>query len=117
MAEYGRMDPFSFAASKDVDYPVSIRMYAASYARSGAFPRSFHGNILIHPPRTISSLLIVATSMNLEGDKPPVKYSVLLERPDLRHIGSNTRCASAIENSPVRPHKADAILADIPTST
>ncbi|QUC20051.1 uncharacterized protein UV8b_04292 [Ustilaginoidea virens] len=54
MAEYGRMDPFSFAASKDVDYPVSIRI------------------------------------MNLEGDKPPVKYSVLLERPDLRHIGSNT---------------------------
>ncbi|KAK5990986.1 Phosphatidylinositol 3-kinase catalytic subunit type 3 [Cladobotryum mycophilum] len=26
MAEYGRMDPFSFAGSKDVDYPVSIRI-------------------------------------------------------------------------------------------
>lgn len=30
-------------------------------------------------------------SMNLEGDEPPVKYSTLLDRPDLRHIGSNTR--------------------------
>lgn len=29
--------------------------------------------------------------MNLEGDEPPVKYSTLLDRPDLRHIGSNTR--------------------------
>lgn len=27
MAELGKMDPFSFAGSKDVDYPVSIRMY------------------------------------------------------------------------------------------
>lgn len=27
MAEYGKMDPFSFAGSKDVDYPVCIRMY------------------------------------------------------------------------------------------
>ncbi|XP_044721600.1 phosphatidylinositol 3- and 4-kinase domain-containing protein [Hirsutella rhossiliensis] len=54
MAEYGRMDPFSFAGSKDVDHPVSIRI------------------------------------MNLEGDEPPVKYSTLLDSPDLRHIGSNT---------------------------
>ncbi|OAA48578.1 Phosphatidylinositol Kinase [Metarhizium rileyi] len=54
MADYGRMDPFSFAGSKDVDHPVSVRI------------------------------------MNLEGDEPPVKYSTLLERPDLRHIGSNT---------------------------
>ncbi|KAL6858032.1 Phosphatidylinositol (PI) 3-kinase [Amphichorda felina] len=28
--------------------------------------------------------------MNLEGDEPPFRYSTLLERPDLRHIGSNT---------------------------
>lgn len=27
MAEYGKMDPFSFAGSKDVDHPVSVRMY------------------------------------------------------------------------------------------
>ncbi|KAK2592277.1 Phosphatidylinositol (PI) 3-kinase [Conoideocrella luteorostrata] len=53
MTDYGRMDPFSFAGSKDVDYPVSIRI------------------------------------MNLEGEEPPVKFSVLLERPDLRHVGSN----------------------------
>ena len=33
MAEYGKMDPFSFAGSKDVDQPVSIRMY------DNAFPR------------------------------------------------------------------------------
>ena len=26
MAEYGKMDPFSFAGSKDVNHPVSIRM-------------------------------------------------------------------------------------------
>ncbi|KND89763.1 Phosphatidylinositol 3-kinase VPS34 [Tolypocladium ophioglossoides CBS 100239] len=54
MPDYGRMDPFSFAGSKDVDHPVSVRI------------------------------------MNLEGDEPPVKYSTLLDRPDLRHIGSNT---------------------------
>ncbi|CAF3462512.1 unnamed protein product [Fusarium graminearum] len=53
MAEYGRMDPFSFAGSKDVHHPVSIRI------------------------------------MNLEGEEPPFKFSTLLERPDLRHIGSN----------------------------
>ncbi|KEY68734.1 hypothetical protein S7711_00606 [Stachybotrys chartarum IBT 7711] len=28
--------------------------------------------------------------MNLEGDEPPLKYSTLLERADLRHVGSNT---------------------------
>ncbi|KAL3954809.1 hypothetical protein ACCO45_010372 [Purpureocillium lilacinum] len=54
MTDYGRMDPFSFAGSKDVDHPVSVRI------------------------------------MNLEGDEPPVKYSTLLDRPDLRHVGSNT---------------------------
>lgn len=27
MTEYKRMDPFSFAGSKDVDHPVSVRMY------------------------------------------------------------------------------------------
>ncbi|CVK90740.1 probable 1-phosphatidylinositol 3-kinase [Fusarium mangiferae] len=53
MSEYGRMDPFSFAASKDVLHPVTIRI------------------------------------MNLEGDEPPFKHSTLLERPDLRHVGSN----------------------------
>lgn len=30
MAEYGRMDPFSFAGSKEVDHPVSIRMQVAT---------------------------------------------------------------------------------------
>ncbi|KAK0390852.1 hypothetical protein NLU13_0355 [Sarocladium strictum] len=54
MAEYGKMDPFSFAGSKDVDHPVSIRI------------------------------------IDLEGDEPPLKASTLFERPDLRHIGSNT---------------------------
>ncbi|KAH6894176.1 kinase-like domain-containing protein [Thelonectria olida] len=53
MSEYGRMDPFSFAGSKDVQHPVSIRI------------------------------------MNLEGEEPPYKSSTLLERPDLRHVGSN----------------------------
>ncbi|KAH6956915.1 hypothetical protein HG530_002436 [Fusarium avenaceum] len=53
MSEYGRMDPFSFAGSRDVQHPVSIRI------------------------------------MNLEGEEPPYKSSTLLERADLRHIGSN----------------------------
>ncbi|KAI8722276.1 Phosphatidylinositol 3-kinase VPS34 [Fusarium sp. LHS14.1] len=54
MSEYGRMDPFSFAGSKDVHHPVSIRI------------------------------------MNLEGEEPPFKPSTLLEKPELRHVGSNT---------------------------
>ncbi|KAF4978345.1 hypothetical protein FZEAL_5243 [Fusarium zealandicum] len=33
MSEYGRMDPFSFAGSKDVHHPVSIRMYGPSLDR------------------------------------------------------------------------------------
>ncbi|KAG9255466.1 kinase-like domain-containing protein [Emericellopsis atlantica] len=53
--EFGRlMDSFSFAGSKEVDHPVSIRI------------------------------------VSLEGDEPALKTSTLLERPDLRHIGSNT---------------------------
>ncbi|KAJ4263781.1 Phosphatidylinositol (PI) 3-kinase [Fusarium torreyae] len=58
MSEYGRMDPFSFAGSKDVHHPVSIRI------------------------------------MNLEGEEPPFKFSTLLERPDLRHVGSNISSCS-----------------------
>ncbi|PHH60907.1 hypothetical protein CDD81_1068 [Ophiocordyceps australis] len=58
MADYGRMDPFSFAGSKDLDLPVSVRI------------------------------------INLEGDEPPVKASTLVDRPDLRHIGSNTSVSS-----------------------
>lgn len=54
MADYGKLDPFSFAGSKDVDHPLSIRI------------------------------------MNLEGDEPPIRMSTLFERPDLRHVGSNT---------------------------
>ncbi|KAG6032292.1 hypothetical protein E4U41_007264 [Claviceps citrina] len=53
MADYGRMDPFSFAGSKDVDHPVRVRI------------------------------------INLEGEEPAVKFSTLLERRHLRHIGSN----------------------------
>jgi phosphatidylinositol 3-kinase len=64
MAEYGRMDPFSFAGSKDVHHPVSIRI------------------------------------MNLEGEEPPFKFSTLLERPDLRHVGSNIRCAMLMISKP-----------------
>jgi hypothetical protein len=47
--------------------------------------------------------------MNLEGDEPPVKYSTLLERPDLRHIGSNTRYAyTMIYRPPVAPTDREA---------
>lgn len=48
------MDPFSFATSESLDYPLSIRI------------------------------------VNLEGDETPQKHSTLLQRPDLRYIGSNT---------------------------
>ncbi|KAI1764404.1 phosphatidylinositol 3-kinase [Hypoxylon sp. FL1150] len=47
------MEPFSFASSESLDYPVSIRI------------------------------------INLEGDEVPHLHSTLLNRPDLRHIGSN----------------------------
>uniref|UniRef100_L2FPS6 Phosphatidylinositol 3-kinase VPS34 n=1 Tax=Colletotrichum fructicola (strain Nara gc5) TaxID=1213859 RepID=L2FPS6_COLFN len=48
------MDPFSFASSESLDYPVSIRI------------------------------------INLEGDETPFLHSTLLEKAELRHIGSNT---------------------------
>ncbi|KAK4152375.1 kinase-like domain-containing protein [Chaetomidium leptoderma] len=47
------MEPFSFASSESLDYPVSIRI------------------------------------INLEGAEAPVKFSTLLDNPELRHIGSN----------------------------
>lgn len=49
------MEPFSFASSDQLNYPVSIRI------------------------------------MSLEGEETPIPFSTLLERPDLRHIGSNQR--------------------------
>ncbi|ROW13601.1 hypothetical protein VPNG_04552 [Cytospora leucostoma] len=48
------MEPFSFASSDAVDYPVKIRI------------------------------------INLEGDETPFLFSTLLDRPELRHVGSNT---------------------------
>ncbi|GJC82965.1 hypothetical protein ColLi_05803 [Colletotrichum liriopes] len=50
-----KMEPFSFASSESLDYPVSIRI------------------------------------INLEGDETPFLHSTLLEKAELRHIGSNTR--------------------------
>ncbi|KAK3497561.1 kinase-like domain-containing protein [Neurospora hispaniola] len=47
------MEPFSFASSDQLNYPVSIRI------------------------------------MSLEGEETPIPFSTLLERPDLRHVGSN----------------------------
>ncbi|UKZ82179.1 hypothetical protein TrVFT333_009963 [Trichoderma virens FT-333] len=60
MAEYGRIDPFSFAASRDIESPVSIRI------------------------------------IGIDGDERPTKYSTLLERPQVRHIGSNTSSSSEL---------------------
>ncbi|KAL7928703.1 kinase-like domain-containing protein [Trichoderma chlorosporum] len=60
MAEYGRIDPFSFAASRDIESPVSIRI------------------------------------IGIDGDERPTKYSTLLERPQVRHIGSNTSPSSEL---------------------
>ncbi|PSR78844.1 kinase-like domain-containing protein [Coniella lustricola] len=48
------MEPFSFASSDAVRYPVKVRI------------------------------------INLEGDETPHLFSTLLEKPELRHIGSNT---------------------------
>ncbi|KAK1596898.1 phosphatidylinositol 3 [Colletotrichum navitas] len=47
------MEPFSFASSESLDFPVSIRI------------------------------------INLEGDETPFLHSTLLEKAELRHIGSN----------------------------
>lgn len=47
-------EPFSFASSEALDFPVSIRI------------------------------------INLEGDEVPYRASTLLQRPELRHVGSNT---------------------------
>ncbi|KUI54127.1 Phosphatidylinositol 3-kinase, root isoform [Cytospora mali] len=47
------MEPFSFASSDAVDYPVRVRI------------------------------------INLEGDETPFLFSTLLDKPELRHIGSN----------------------------
>ena len=33
---------------------------------------------------------LTGSSINLEGEEAPFKYSTLLQRPDLRHVGSNT---------------------------
>ncbi|TPX10633.1 uncharacterized protein E0L32_008367 [Thyridium curvatum] len=52
------MEPFSFASSDALDYPVSIRI------------------------------------INLEGDETPYLHSTLLEKPELRHIGSNAQANS-----------------------
>ncbi|KAJ4857461.1 phosphatidylinositol 3- and 4-kinase domain-containing protein [Trichoderma breve] len=60
MAEYGRIDPFSFAASRDIESPVSIRI------------------------------------IGIDGDERPTKQSTLLERPQVRHIGSNTSSSSEL---------------------
>jgi phosphatidylinositol 3-kinase len=78
MAELGRMDPFTFAGSKEVDHPVSIRMYVAVTAQAAR-------------ERSRRMLIDLVYRINLEGDEPPVKESTLFERPGLRHIGSNTR--------------------------
>ncbi|UKZ56439.1 hypothetical protein TrVGV298_010275 [Trichoderma virens] len=53
-------DPFSFAASRDIESPVSIRI------------------------------------IGIDGDERPTKYSTLLERPQVRHIGSNTSSSSEL---------------------
>ena len=43
---------------------------------------------------TFSPLLtILLFRFNLEGDETPFLYSTLLDRPELRHVGSNTRYA------------------------
>lgn len=37
------------------------------------------------------AMLMNIASTNLEGDEVPYLYSTLLDRPDLRYIGSNQR--------------------------
>ncbi|KAK1239243.1 hypothetical protein MKX08_006304 [Trichoderma sp. CBMAI-0020] len=60
MTEYGRIDPFSFAASRDIESPVSIRI------------------------------------IGIDGDERPARYSTLLDKPNVRHIGSNNSPSSEL---------------------
>ena len=39
--------------------------------------------------------------INLEGAEAPLQFSTLLEHPELRHIGSNQRCARPRHSSPL----------------
>lgn len=75
MADYGRIDPFSFAASRDIESPVSIRMSVKS------------SKLTLNVP----SLIALPCRIGIDGDVPPTKYSTLLDKPQVRHIGSNTR--------------------------
>lgn len=84
------MDPFSFAGSKDVDHPVSIRMFVPAAPRPAPLRQDTLGwNRMM---RSFAANESDGCRMNLEGDEPPLKYSTLLDRADLRHVGSNTRC-------------------------
>lgn len=73
MAEYGKMDPFSFAGSNELDHPVFIRMQVTTSKR---IPVKRHS-------------LTFIDSINLEGKEPQPNASTLLERPSLRQVGSN----------------------------
>lgn len=53
MSKHQTMEPFSFASSDAVEYPVKVRI------------------------------------INLEGDETPFLFSTLLDKPELRHVGSN----------------------------
>lgn len=85
------MEPFSFASSDTLDYPVSIRMCVHHHHH--------HHHHHVPPPtkpvamRPKQALTPAAScaSINLEGAEAPLKYSTLLEHPELRHIGSNQR--------------------------
>lgn len=68
------MEEFSFVQSNVLDFPVNVRM-------------------LVLVKIFVRSPLIHGQSGSLEGQYDPPSRSTLLQRPDLRHIGSNIRYA------------------------
>lgn len=64
------MEPFICATTRSLDLDVGVRM------------------LILHFPTQSSSLML--TRDNLEGQKPPIPVTTLLEHPELKHVGSNT---------------------------
>lgn len=67
------MESFSFATSDQLKLPLSVRVYASS------------------PSRPTGQDANVGVRINLEGSEGPIPSSVLVDHPELKHIGSNQK--------------------------
>lgn len=63
------MEPFSFASSAVLDFPVCVRMW-------------------VYSPVCCFVMKLIIVSNSIEGYQDPVPFSILLKRADLRHQGS-----------------------------